>query len=146
MLSTDQPPHPEEEMRWHAEECARRGRTVVATTRLLSGLKRGESIVAFYGNAAMANRFLGQGLFAGFARADQPRGQKLLASMTLYSNGNRPEGIQGAIELTDVRLAERSEALESLGATLEGSGLPLALANLPDGPSRACVYFLCRAR
>src|SRR5215208_475762 len=48
MFSTDQPPDPVAEMRWHAERCAKDGATAVVTTRVLTGLTPGRSTVAFY--------------------------------------------------------------------------------------------------
>ena len=62
MLSSDQPPHPDEEIAWHAAECARAGATALVTTRVLTGLVPGRSAVAFYGNAALGNRYLGRAI------------------------------------------------------------------------------------
>lgn len=144
MLSTDQPPDPIQELQWHSDRCVQAGQTAVATTHLLGGMRRGESIVAFYGSASLDNRLLGQGVFEGFARTDEPRGKEWLSASELYAGPNRPDGIQGMIQLTAVQVASQDEGLEALEGTIEATGAPLALANLPDGPSRARVYFTRR--
>jgi hypothetical protein len=49
MFSTDQPPDPVEELRWHAPQCVVDDTTAVVTTRVLTGLTPDGSAVAFYG-------------------------------------------------------------------------------------------------
>jgi hypothetical protein len=143
MLSSAQPPHPVEEIQWHAENCARTGKTAIATTHLLGRLTRGKSVVAFYGDSALGNRYLGQGLFAGFANVDDARGESLLSAISLYANHNYPIGIRGLVELTDLHVARTDERLESLNGKLE-TFKPLTLENLPNGPARSLVYFIRR--
>lgn len=142
LLSAAQPPHPLDELRWHADRCAQGAKTALATTRLVSGLTRGESLVAFYADASLGNRLLGHGIFAGYARIDTPRGRDLLRATPLYSPSERPKGLRGMIELTDVRMAEPDATIEALNGIMEGRKVPLALANLPTGPARLEVYFL----
>jgi hypothetical protein len=141
MLSTNQRPDPLEEISWHAKHSANGGKTVMATTRILSGMTRGESIVAFYGNSALANRLLGYGRFAGYARSTTQRGKQLLAASELYKGPNRPKGIKGVIEMTDVHLADVSATVDSLGGILEGGSTPLSLGTIPGGPARLMIYF-----
>jgi hypothetical protein len=141
MLSTDQPPDPLEEIRWHAEHSANGGKTAMPTTRILSGMTRGQSIVAFYGNAALGNRLLGYGTFAGYAKLTTQRGKQLLAGSELYTNGNHPKGIKGVIELSDVRLASPADTVDSLKGIVDGAFVPLSLATIPEGPARLQIYF-----
>ena len=141
MLSTDQPPDPVEEIRWHAEHSARGEKTAMPTTRILSGMTRGKSIVAFYGNSALANRLLGYATFAGYARLTSQRGKQLLAASELYKGGNHPNGIKGVIELIDVRLAGLTDTVDSLKGILDGGFTPLSVKTIPEGPARLQVYF-----
>jgi hypothetical protein len=73
MLSTDQLPDPVEEIQWHERQCARDGVTAVATTRVLTGLTPERSTVAFYGNQALANRYLGRGTFVEYVPYESAR-------------------------------------------------------------------------
>lgn len=146
MLSTDQPPDPLEEIRWHAEHSGNGKMTAMPTTRILSDMTRGESIVAFYGNAELGNRLLGYGIFAGYAKLASQRGRQLLAASELYAGGNHPKGIKGVIELSDVRVAGPAETLEGLQGIVHGSRAPLSLATIPEGPARLQVYFSRRLR
>jgi hypothetical protein len=141
MLSTDQPPHPLEEIRWHAEHSANGEKTAMPTTRILTGMTRGQSIVAFYGNAALGNRLLGYGTFAGYARLTTQRGKQLLAPSELYKAANHPKGIKGVIELSDVRPAGATDTVDLLNGTLYGGFVPLSLATIPDGQARLLIYF-----
>src|SRR5687768_2294305 len=111
MLSTSQPPHPVEEIAWHAEVCHRTGNSTFVTTQVVSGLTRGESIIAFYGDSTLSNRYLGRGVFAGAAKINDPRGKELLARSPLYANGNLPGAAKTVIEVTDVRIANEDEKL-----------------------------------
>jgi hypothetical protein len=144
MFSTDQRPDPVEEIRWHAERSARGERTAVATTRILSGMTRGRSIVAFYGNSRLGNRLIGFGTFAGYARSTSERGKRLLAANELYKGANLPMGIKGLVELIDVRLAGPDDSVDSLNGVLEGSSTALSLITIPEGPARLQIYFLQR--
>ena len=141
MLSTDQPPDPLEEIRWHAEHSANGEKTVMPTTRVLSDMTPGKSVVAFYGNAALGNRLLGYGTFAGYAKLTTPRGKQLLAASDLYKGGNHPKGIQAVIELSDVHLAGATDTVDSLNGTLHGGFIPLSLATIPEGPARSLIYY-----
>jgi hypothetical protein len=141
MLSTDQPPDPLEEIRWHAEHSANGEKTAMVTTRVLSGMTRGKSIVAFYGNAALTNRLLGYGTFAGYARLTTQRGRELFAASELYKGANHPKGLKGVIELTDVRLAGAADTVDLLNGIIAGGFVPLSLATIPEGPARLLIYF-----
>src|SRR5688572_19041098 len=114
LLSTTKKPHPLAEMRWHAENCARKGSTTVATTRLLSGLNRESSVVAFYGSSDLNNALLGYGLFAGFGALDQPRGREMLAAIPLYADGNIPSTAKGAVALTRFTVPAADTSLNAL--------------------------------
>ena len=111
------------------------------TTRVLSGMTRGQSIVAFYGNAALGNRLLGYGTFAGYARLTSQRGKQLLAASELYKGANHPKGIKGVIELTDVHLAGAEDSVDLLNGIFYGSSTALSLSTIPKGPARLLIYF-----
>src|SRR3954470_23095796 len=93
MLSTDEPPDPLQEIRWHAERSANGEKTAMPTTRILSNMTSGKSVVAFYGNGTLGNRLLGYGTFAGYKRLTSERGKQLLAGSDLYKTANHPKGI-----------------------------------------------------
>lgn len=142
LLSSAQLPHPVEEIAWHADFCARTGRpSAVATTRLLTGLTLGRSVVAFYGDTKLGNHLLGYGAFAGYERAGTPRGDRLLGEVPLYAGGHRPAGVKGVVMLDAVQAARRGAEIEVLGGTVRATGLPLTRAHLPVGPARILVYF-----
>jgi hypothetical protein len=141
MLSSNQPPPPQQEVRWHASRCASHGVTHLVTTRTLAGLTVGESVVAFYGNADLNNQYLGRGVFLDYIPLDTPAGQQLLQSSPLYSAQGIPDNARAFIQLRDVQVAHPGEGLASLNGIIEASGLPLALANIPDGPARLQVYY-----
>jgi hypothetical protein len=145
MLSTDQPPDPLEEIRWHAEHSVNGEKTAMATTRILSGMTRGQSLVAFYGNTTLANRLLGYGTFAGYAKLTTQRGKQLLAASELYKGANHPKGIKAVIELTDVHLAGPTDTLDLLKGTLYGGFVPLSLATIPEGQARLIIYYSRRS-
>jgi hypothetical protein len=98
-------------------------------------------MVAFYGNAALANRLLGYGTFAGYARLTTQRGKQLLAASELYKGRNHPKGLTGVIELSDVRLAGAADTVDLLKGSIYGGFTPLSLATIPDGPTRLMIYF-----
>ena len=142
MLSTGQPPHPVSEVDWHANQWATTGEaTSFATTYLLSGLKRGQSIVAFYGSADLDNCLLGLGVFAGFERVDSDTGKKLKASISLYAESGLPRGTKGFVKVRDFNAMKPSKSIDSLAGFIEASRLPLTLENLPVGPARAQIYY-----
>ena len=145
MLSSKQPPPPEEEVCWHAARCRSHGSTWLVTTRVLTEMNSGESVVAFYGNADLHNRYLGQGVYLDYVRLDTPEGQQLLQTSSLYSDRGIPDGAQGFIHLRDVREPQDGEQLESLHGVITSrgvsDGLPLALDNIPDTAARLQVYY-----
>jgi hypothetical protein len=145
MLSSDQPPHPIEEMRWHARECERGGATALVTTRVLAGLTPGGSTVAFYGNAALGNRYLGCGTYLEYVSLGSPRGAELLAESPLYRKRGVPRGARALVLLRDVCVAQDSDSLVDLRGTIDSSGAsngrPLTLENIPQGAARIQVYF-----
>ena len=141
MLSTDQPPDPVEEMRWHAKQCATDGTTAVATTRVLTGLTPGRSTVAFYGSQALDNRYLGRGTFVEYIPLDSERGREIARESPLYRQRGMPGSARGFVLIRDLRLAGADEDLYSLGGTIEASGRTLTLEALPAGPSRAQIYY-----
>src|SRR5690606_11772712 len=99
MLSSDQPPPPTEEIRWHSRQCADGGRTVLVTTRILTGLTPHVSMVAFYGNAALQSRFLGLGCYVQYVRIDSPLSQSVLMESPLYRRDGIPAGAKGCLIL-----------------------------------------------
>ena len=141
MLSSDQPPPPVEEVRWHAAQCAEAGASAVVTTRRLTGLTPGRSIVAFYGSAALGNRYLGRGVFVEAVPLATPRGAEILRESPLYRSKGIPAGAEAFLVLREIREARAGEGLESLGGTIESNRRPLTLRNIPKGASRVQVYF-----
>jgi hypothetical protein len=141
MFSTDEPPDPVEEMRWHAEWCAKDGATAVVTTRVLTGLTPGRSIVAFYGSQALGNRYLGRGSFVEYIALDTERGREIARESPLYRQRGMPRSARGFVLLQDLQLAGKGEDLSSLGGRIEATGRPLTVDTLPAGRSRAQVYY-----
>jgi hypothetical protein len=141
MFSTDQPPDPVEEMRWHAERCAKDGATAVVTTRVLTGLTPGRSTVAFYGSQALGNRYLGRGRFVEYIPLDTARGREIARESPLYGQRGMPGSARGFILIRDLLLAAEGEDLSSLGGKIEASRRALTIDALPAGPSRAQVYY-----
>lgn len=141
MLSTSQPPDPRDEIAWHARRWLETGEpTPVAITHPPSGLRRGHSIVAFYGSADLDNSLLGHGIFAGYERKETDTGKTLTASIPLYAASNLPTSTKGFVKLTGVAAAEASASIDSLGGFIEATGFALTVENLPTGPARAQVY------
>lgn len=141
MLSSAQPPHPETEVASLASRSRNGSPVAMVTTRKLVGLVPGESAVAFYGDAALDNRFLGCGVYVRLTSIDAPVGRSVRSEDELYGAHGIPAGAKGLVILSDVRVAANGELLESLGGTIEASGAPLALENLPKGPARIQVYY-----
>lgn len=94
MLSASQPPDPIEEIRWHSNRCEADGATAVATTRALTGLTSGRSTVAFYGDQALDNRYLGRGTFVEYIRLNTDSGREIARESPLY----RQRGMPGSAE------------------------------------------------
>jgi hypothetical protein len=141
MFSTDQPPDPVEEMRWHAKQCAVDGTTAIVTTRVLKGLTPHQSTVAFYGNQALDNRYLGRGTFVEYIPLAGERGREIARESPLYRQRGMPGSAAGFILVKDLRLPREGEDLSSLGGKIEASGRTLSREALPAGPARAQVYY-----
>jgi hypothetical protein len=141
MFSTDQPPDPVEEMRWHAKQCAADGFTAVVTTRVLRGLTPGRSTVAFYGSQELDNRYLGRSTFVEYVPLDTERGREIARESPLYRQRGMPGSARGFVLVKDFRLAGKGEDLSSLDGKIEASGRTLAREALPPGPARAQVYY-----
>ena len=141
MLSSQQPPPPLEELQWHATQCRVGGGTAVATTRVLSGLAPGRSIVAFYGDAALGNRYLGKGIYQGYVPSHTSQGRELWRETPLYQQRGVPDGMKGFVLLRGVEVAGEDDTLDTLGGTIEATDLPLTVNNLPRSAARIQVYF-----
>ena len=141
MFSTDQPPDPVQELQWHAERCAKDGATAVVTTRVLTGLAPGRSTVAFYGDQALGNRYLGRGTFVEYIALDTERGREIARESPLYRERGMPGSARGFVLLRDLKLAREGQDLSVLGGRIEASGRALGLDSLPAGPARAQVYY-----
>jgi hypothetical protein len=148
MLSSNQPPYPTEEFRWHVDRCRSHGTTHLITTQTLKDMVLGKSIVAFYGNASLGSPYFGHGIYMGYTGLYTPRGQQLLKSSSLYDAEGIPENSKGFIHLKDVREALKSEDLVSLNgiidSTGESGGFPLSLQNIPRGQARTKVYYIMK--
>lgn len=142
MLSSDEPPDPLEEIRWHAAQCEAGGRTALITTRRLTGLSPGRSTVGFYGNAALDNRYLGRAVFHEYVGLDSPRGMALLWESPLYRQRGTPGGARAFLILDALREARDGENLEVLRGTIQASGRKLTRENLPRGAARIQVYYV----
>jgi hypothetical protein len=101
----------------------------------------GQSIVAFYGDAALANEHLGKGVFVDYIPLNTPQGQQLLQAHALYAPNNHPDNAKAFVRVEHFQEAQPGEDLASLNGIIEASGLPLTLANIPDGPARSQVYY-----
>lgn len=99
------------------------------------------SEVALYGNADLNHRFLGKGIFIDYIPINGQRGLDLLRTVTLYAVRGAPAGTIAFVELREVVEARDHESLDSLNGIIEGTGLPLSLANLPEGQNRGHVYY-----
>jgi hypothetical protein len=141
MFSTDQPPDPVEEMRWQAKQGAADGTTAIVTTRVLTGLTPGRSTVAFYGNQALGNRYLGRGTFVEYIPLDTDRGREIARESPLYRQRGMPSSVRGFVLVRDFQLAGEGEDISSLGGKIEASGRSLTLEALPAGRARAQVYY-----
>ena len=142
LLSSKQPPHPVEELAWHAQYCERTGQpSAMATTRVLSGLVPGRSIIAFYGDAVLNNHLLGYAGFVGFDRLGTTRGDQLLRESELYTPGNHPPGLKGVLRMEALRIAPPGAEVDALQGRMRANGVPLTRATLPVGPARILIYF-----
>ena len=141
MFSTDQPPDPVEEMGWHAKQCAADGTSAIVTTRVLRGLTPGRSTVAYYGDQALDNRYLGRGTFVEYIPLETDRGRAIARESPLYRRRGMPASARGFILVKDLQLASEGEDLSSLGGTIVASGRRLTRETLPAGRARAQVYY-----
>jgi hypothetical protein len=138
MLSSDLPP-PVDEVQWHARRCAGGGATAVITMRRLKDLERGRSIVAFYGNAALGNRYLGCGTFHEYVSLTGDRGAAILRDSPLYSARGIPAGARAFLILRGCGRRGSTETLETRRGTVARTGRPPTLANIPCCVARAPV-------
>ena len=141
MLSSGAPPPPVQEAQWHTAHCNAHGTTDIITTRLLTGMTPGQSVVAFYGDAALANGYLGKGVYVDYIELNTPPGQQLLQTHPLYAPNNHPVTARAFVRVEQFSEAQPGEELNFLNGIIEASGLPLTLANIPDGPARLQVYY-----
>jgi hypothetical protein len=141
MLSSNELPAPEAEVRYHFERCASNGITYLVTTRRLTELSPGQSRVALYGDLALNNRLLAWGRFASIWPYKSKRAQDALRSLSLYANGHIPTNAAWVVALTDVELAPNSAGIEILKGEMEQSGKPLRTENLPSSAARALIYY-----
>jgi hypothetical protein len=141
MLSSAQPPHPDTEIASLAERSRDGSPVALVTTRKLRELTPGASVVAFYGDVALGNRYLGCGIFERLVDINAPVGQAVRHQDELYGTHGIPAGAKGLIILSRVRKAAHGERLEGLAGIIEASGLPLTLDNLPKSAARIQVYY-----
>ena len=99
------------------------------------------STVAFYGNQALGNRYLGRGTFIEYVSLDTDRGREIARESPLYSRRGMPGSTRGFVLLRDFHLATAGQDLSSLSGKIEASGRALSVATLPAGPARAQVYY-----
>jgi hypothetical protein len=97
--------------------------------------------VAFYGNQALDNRYLGRGLFVEYIPLGTDRRREIARENPLYRQRGMPGSAAGFILVKDLQLAREGEDLSSLGGRIEASGRTLSREALPAGPSRAQVYY-----
>jgi len=128
MLSSAAPPPPVQEVQWHTAHCGAHGTTDIITTHVLTGMTTGQSVVAFYGDAALANDYLGKGVFLDYIPLNTPQGQQLLQAHPLYAPNNYPDTAQGFVRLRDFQPAQPGEDVTSLNGIIGRvrAGLPLS--------------------
>src|SRR5437016_4690643 len=114
MLSSAAPPPPIQEVQWHTAHCQAHGTTDIITTRLLTGMTPGQSVVAFYGDAALANEYLGKGVYVDYIPLNTPQGQQLLQAHPLYAPNNHPATTQAFVRVEHFSEAQPGEDLVSL--------------------------------
>jgi len=122
MLSSTQKPPPRDEAHWHAAHRSAEGVSYIATTRKLTGLTAGSSVVAFYGDVALANQLLGFGIYEGYLRIDEEEGRDLLASSELYRSQGLPERAIGLIKLRNFTELPEGACLEGLRCSIQADG------------------------
>lgn len=141
MLSSNEPPDPVTEVEWHAERWAQeKTPTFVATTRQIKG-RPGVSEIHFYGDADLANGYLGGGIFHSYIPLSSPRGQEIFSTSRLYKEYGCPAATRGFIGVTEFKLG-LGKSIEDLKATMRSNGKPLTLKNLPPSAARIQIYFL----
>lgn len=101
----------------------------------------GRSTVAFYGNQALGNRYLGRGTFVEYIPLDTDRGREIARESPLYRQRGMPGSARGFVLIRDLQLAGAGEDISSLGGKIEASGRSLTLEALPAGRARAQVYY-----
>ncbi len=145
MLASTQNPPPREEIRWHAANPSEDGLSYVATTRMLTGLKAGRSVVLFYGDVSLANQLLGYGLYEGYLNATADEARPFLERSDLYGKKGMPSRVLGLIKLSRFTALPAGVSLDDLRCRIISDGVgnnrPLSLLNLPVGPARSQVYF-----
>lgn len=145
MLASTQKPPPRQEAHWHATHPSVDGMSYVATTRKLSGMTPGRSVVAFYGDIVLSNQLLAYGIYEDYLRIDSDEGQAILQSSDLYREHGTPDRVIGLIKLRSFVELPEGTCLDALGCAIQadgvGNGRPLTLLNLPVGPARSQVYF-----
>ena len=141
MLSTQEPPHPRDEVKWHDANCKETGHTYVITTRDLAGEEY--ETVAFFGDASLGNQVLATAHFEKFISVVGPEGAGIGAEHGLYRNGNAPRRSKGFIEVKDFQLAPENADLRSLKGELT-DGSELTVANLPGNQHRVEVIYRSR--
>jgi hypothetical protein len=140
MLSTAQCPHPVEEIRWHVAQCNAHRSTRMPTTKVITGLRPGESTVAFYADASLDNRLLGWGTFEGFTKGTE-KAVEQIDEIPLYAAGNHPPNPKGILHLSNMQEAAQESEVDVLDGEMTANQLPLTRSNLPAGPARGLVYY-----
>ncbi len=141
MLATTHPPHPTLEMRYHAATAQKDGITYLITTRQLADLIKGKSVVAFYGNNALDNAYLGCGCYEDYIALGSDRGKEILAGHPLYQTHGVPKNVCAFIALSHVCLREDGQTLDTLEGEMRRGHERLTLYALPEGPARIQVYY-----
>jgi hypothetical protein len=167
MLSTEERPDPQREIAWHIRNPFQGRISFVATTKELSHLEKGKSIVAFYGNRKIRNEYLGQGIFRGVIYNNSlnlsgavtdlvnqilhegttsNRVRRLCECLEIYRGNNIPSNIKGFVVVENLQAAAPGQTIEDLNGIIwspsgaADDGKPLTLLNLP-GRSADRVYF-----
>jgi hypothetical protein len=145
MLSSNADPHPLQEVAWHEDHCREHDTTTIITTRVLTEMVPEQSVVAFYGDAGIENRYLGKGIFIGFIRIGTVEGQQLLRDHALYRNGNHPKEPGGFIKVRQFTRAQPGEGITSLQGIIDSTGISngkeLAIENFPQTAARLQIYY-----
>ena len=141
MLSSAELPPPRDEMRFHARRCREQGETYLATTRKIEGLTPGVSVIALYGDTSLKNMYLGQGIYLDYIPLSAAEAPEILQGLSIYAGNHCPPKAIALLKLRGVVTGREADKLELLNGTMQDTGTPLTLKNLPSSQKKIQVYY-----